>query len=140
MCECVFSCFSCVWLFVTLWTVARQASLFVGFSRQEYWSGLPCPPPGALPNPGTEPSSLRSPALAGGFFTTRATWEAHKSREGCPKKLDIQVLPPAHPLGLIHPKLCYPCAGNQLGSEPGMFDGGPADPEPPHNLQSLLVT
>ena len=47
-------------LFVTPWTAARQAPLSLGFSRQEYWSGLPCPPPGDLPNPGIEP---RSPAL-----------------------------------------------------------------------------
>ena len=46
------------------------------FSRQEYWSGLPCPPPGDLPDPGIEPWSLASPALAGGFFTPSATWEA----------------------------------------------------------------
>ena len=46
------------------------------FSRQEYWSGLPCPPPGNLPNPGIKPTSLMSPALASGFFTTSATWEA----------------------------------------------------------------
>ena len=59
------------------WTVARQAPLFMGFSRQEYWSRLPCPPPGHLPDPGIEPTSLMSPALAGGFFTTSATWEAH---------------------------------------------------------------
>ena len=51
----------------TSWTVARQAPPSVGFSSQEPWSGLPCPPPGDLPNPGTEP---RSPALAGKFFTT----------------------------------------------------------------------
>ena len=55
--------------FLSLRTVARQASLFMGVSRQEYWSGLPCPPPGELPNPGVEPESLTS-ALAGGFFTT----------------------------------------------------------------------
>ena len=48
----------------------------MGFSRQEYWTGLPCPPPGDLPNPETEPVSLMSPALVGGFFTTSATWEA----------------------------------------------------------------
>ena len=47
-----------------------------GFSRQEYWSGLPCLPPGDLPNPGVKPASLLSPALAGRFFTTSATWEA----------------------------------------------------------------
>ena len=48
----------------------------MGFSRQEYWSGLPCPPPGALPDPGIELASLMSPALAGAFFTTSATWKA----------------------------------------------------------------
>ena len=51
-------------------------SLSMGFSRQEYWSGLPCPPPGDLPDPGIEPKSLRSPALAGKLFATSATWEA----------------------------------------------------------------
>ena len=57
------------------WTVAHQAPLSMGFSRQEYWSELPLAPPGDLPNPGMEPTSLLSPALAGGFFTTSATWE-----------------------------------------------------------------
>ena len=59
-CACVLSHFSHVRLFATLWTVAHQASLSMGFSRQEYWSGLPCPPLGDLPNPGIEP---RSPTL-----------------------------------------------------------------------------
>ena len=49
----------------------------MGFSGKEYWSGLPCPPPRDLPDPGIEPVSLMSPALAGGFFVTNATWEAH---------------------------------------------------------------
>ena len=62
-------------LFATPWTAACQAPLSVGFSRQKYWNGLPCPPPGNLPNPG-ELSSLKSPALASGFFTIGATWEA----------------------------------------------------------------
>ena len=70
------SCFSHVRLFVTLWTVARQAPLSMGFSRQEYWSGLPCPRPGDLPDPGTESTSLMSPTLAGGFFITSSTWRA----------------------------------------------------------------
>ena len=52
----------------TPWTAARQAPLSMEFSRQEYWSGLPCPPPEDLPDPGIEPESLLSPALAGGFF------------------------------------------------------------------------
>ena len=58
-----------------LWTVACQALLLVGFSRQEYWSGLPCPPPEDLPDPGFEPKSLTSPVSAGRFFTTSASWE-----------------------------------------------------------------
>ena len=52
------------------WTVAHQAPLSIGFFRQEYWSGLPFPSPGDLPDPGIKPVSLMSPALAGGFFTT----------------------------------------------------------------------
>ena len=72
------SSFSRVQLFVTTRTVAHQASLSLGFSRQEYWSGLPCPPAEDLPDPGIEPAFLKSPALAGRFFfflTTSATWE-----------------------------------------------------------------
>ena len=60
-------------LFATLQTVARQAPLSMGFSRQEYWSGLPCPPSGDLPHTGIKPTSLASLALAGGFFPTGAT-------------------------------------------------------------------
>ena len=56
-------------------TVAHQASLSMEFSRQDYWSALPCPPLGDLPDPEIEHTSLTSPALAGGFFTTGATWE-----------------------------------------------------------------
>ena len=61
--------------YVTPWTVACQAPLFMGFSKQEYWNGLLCPPPGDLPNPGMEPVSHMSLALAGRFFITNATWE-----------------------------------------------------------------
>ena len=75
---CVLSGFSHVQLFATLLTIPCQAPLSMGFSRQEYWSGLPCPPPGDLPHPGTEPNALMSPALAGGFFFITSTrWEAH---------------------------------------------------------------
>ena len=62
--------------FVTLWTIAHQVPLSTGFSCQENWSGLPCLPPGDLPNPGGEPTSPTSPALAGAFFPTSATREA----------------------------------------------------------------
>ena len=70
---CVLSRFSRIQLFATLWTVTHQAPLSMGF----YWSGLPCPPPGDLPDPGIKPTFLMSPSiLAGWFFTTSATWEA----------------------------------------------------------------
>ena len=78
-CTCVPRCFSHVRFFATSWTVAHQAPLSMGFSRQENWSGLPCPPPGDLPDPGIELMSL-FPALAGGFFTTSITWEASDDR------------------------------------------------------------
>ena len=61
---------------MTPWTVAHQVPLSMGFSRQKYWSGFPFPSPGDLPNPGTKPRSLTSPALAGGFFMTSATWKS----------------------------------------------------------------
>ena len=76
--------FSHVQLFVTLWIASHQAALSTGFSRQEYWNGLSCPPPGDLPDPGIEPASFAYPVLAGGFFTTGATWEA------C-VKIDVQT-------------------------------------------------
>ena len=73
--ECLLSRFSHVWLFATLWTVACQAPLSMGFSRQ-YWSGLPRPPPGDFHNPSIKLAPLTPPALTGGFFTTSSTWEA----------------------------------------------------------------
>ena len=75
VCVCVCACtrvlssFSHVLLFATLWTINYQDPLSKGFFRQEYWSGLPCPPPGDFFNPGIEFASLTSPALVGGFFT-----------------------------------------------------------------------
>ena len=68
--------FGRVRLFATPWPVDLQAPLFMGFSSEEYWSGLPFPSLGDLPDPGIKPMSLMSPALGGGFFTTSATWEA----------------------------------------------------------------
>ena len=82
VCVCVRAC-ACVLsvshgqLFATLWTVACVAPLSKGFSRQEYWNGLPCPLPGHLPDPGIERTSLKSSTLAGGFFTTEPLVEPH---------------------------------------------------------------
>ena len=70
---------------MTLWTVARQTPLCMGFSRQEYWRGLPGPSPGHLPEPGIEPRPLVFPALAGRFFTT-----------GSPGKSNVKVLGDAY--------------------------------------------
>ena len=63
---CMLSCFRCVWLFVTLWTVACRAPMSMRCRREEYWSGLPCPPPGDLPVPGIKPGSpaLQAASLA----------------------------------------------------------------------------
>ena len=78
LCCAVLSHFSHVQLFATLWTVASQAPQSMGFSREESWSELPCPPPGDLPNSGIEPESLTSIYTSSGFFTTSATWEVPK--------------------------------------------------------------
>ena len=69
-------------LCVTLRTVACQAPLSTGFSRQEYWSGLPCPPPGDLPNPGIKPTSFTSPALAGEYLTFSVICESQIMETG----------------------------------------------------------
>ena len=79
VCRCVLSSFSRVRCFTTPWTVAHQALLSMGLSRQEYWSGQPFLPPEDLPDQGIEPASLMPPALAGRFFTTSATWEAQRA-------------------------------------------------------------
>ena len=76
-------------LFATLWNAAHQAPLSMGFSRQEQWSGLLCPPLGDLSNPGIKLKSLLSPALVGRFFTTSTTWEAWSMWE---KNLKKQVV------------------------------------------------
>ena len=93
----VLSCFSCVQACATLWTAGHQAPVSMGFSRQEHWSGLPCPPPEDLPDPGTEPTSLTSPVLAGRFFTTAAA--AAKSLQSCPTLCDPRGgSPPGSPV------------------------------------------
>ena len=79
------SCFSHICFYATLpHELSSQAPLSMGFSRQEYWSGL-CPPPGDLLYLGIRPASLTSPALVGGFFTTSTTWEALLGARPCTK-------------------------------------------------------
>ena len=75
-CASVLSCFSHVWLFATLWTVAHQASFSMGFSRQEYWNGLPCPPPGGSSQPR---DWIPVSCIAGGFFTAKPVGKFQKS-------------------------------------------------------------
>ena len=80
-------------LFATPWTIAHQVPLSMEFSRHEYWSGLPFPPPGDLPEPGTEPVSLKSPALASGLFTTETPGKpnlANKKKDDNNKNLNIE--------------------------------------------------
>ena len=71
----------------TPWTIAHQAPLSMGFSRQEYCSELPCPPPGDLPNPGIGPVFPESPALAGGFFTIKPPWKLQENATAAAKLL-----------------------------------------------------
>ena len=113
LCVCVCAkSFQLFQLLAILWTVAHQVPLSMGFSRQEYWSGWSCSPPGDLPDPRIEPTSLRSPALAGGFFTTSTTWEAlppsyllpiwiFHPQDPCRTKLSqLRTVGPSHSLGL----------------------------------------
>ena len=94
---------SSVQLFVNLWTIAHQALLSMEFSRQEYQSGMPFPPPGDVPDPRTEHMSLMCPALRGRFFTTKVTWEAKV------KELVTQLLSDSlQPHGLQRTRLLCP--------------------------------
>ena len=74
---------SCAQLFATPWTIAYQASLSMGFSKQEHWSGTPFPPPGDLPDPGIQPLSPESPALASRFFTSKLPGKPRTSSNSC---------------------------------------------------------
>ena len=87
-----------------------------GFSKQEYWSGLPCPPPGDLPNPGMEPMFLISSALAGGFFTTSTNWEALLARWVCAESLQSC-------LALCTPTDCTPPGSSGSGIFLGKVSG-----------------
>ena len=115
----------CIWLFATLWIVAHQAPLSMRFSRQEFQSGLPFPPPGDLPDPVIERESIVSPALAGGFFVVvqllSHVWlfvtpwtAAHQASlslsisQSLPKFMYIELVMPSNHLILCHPLLPLP--------------------------------
>ena len=100
--------FSRVWLFATPGTIAHQAPLSMGFSRQEYWSGLPFPTPGDFPDPGIKPKSPVSPALAGRFFTTAPPAMSPKSPAYNIK--DLMIVHIVHRLasGFVHFKPVSP--------------------------------
>ena len=128
--ECVLSCFSHVWLFAMLWTLAHQAPLSMGFSRQEYWNGLPCPLPGDLPDPGIQSTSLTSSTLIGRFFITSANWDFPGGASG--KNLPASA-------GDIRAAGLIP----ELGKSPGGGHGNPFQYsclENPHGERSLAGT
>ena len=105
-----------------------NTSLSMGFCRQEYRSGLPCPPPGDLPNPGIKPASLMSPVLAGGCFTANATWEGQiHSMSPANHSKSCLSSPPPDPPPLIPSPSCSSClfAPAQLrkGLHPAEFKG-----------------
>ena len=136
---CMLSPFSRAQLFVTLGTIARQAPLSMGFSRQEYWSELPLPSPGDLPNSGMEAISLMSLALAGRFFSTSATWEAHIG-----PKSQLKLSPTPDWLSWVR---CPPCSISSGQGSCGLWVGPIhweelwiPQPSPPRNSSSTVRT
>ena len=108
---CVLSCFSHVQIFVTPWAVVCQAPLSMGFSRQEYWSGLPCPPPGDLPDPGINPHLLHCRQILYQWATREALlWHRYYSNPYCKKEALASD-------GLVVRICCSHHCG--LGSSPG---------------------
>ena len=104
---CMLGRFGHVRLLVTLWSVACQAPPSFRFSRQEYWSGLPCPPPGDLPDPGIEPASLRSPAL-GADSLPLASLGKFTISQSLLKLMSIESMMPSNHLILCRPLLLLP--------------------------------
>ena len=98
--------FSHVWLFVALWTIVHQAPLSMAFSREEYWSGMPCPQPGDLLDQGIEPMYLMSPELADKFFSTSSSWEALQIEQWY-LKCSLRTL--ASPENLLQMQIMRPC-------------------------------
>ena len=110
---CVLNCCSRVQLFGSLWAVACQAPLSMGFSRQEYWSGLSRPPPEDLPNPGIKLMCLKVPAFAGVFFTTSTTW-VNKKKEDRLANYDLLAVSQMKSLLTKSPQARMPLWGMQI--------------------------
>ena len=131
---CVRSHFSQVW----------QAPLSMGFSRQEYWSGLPFPPPGDLPDPGIKPRSLMTPAVAGGFFSTSGTWGAPRKTARWVQKLSTYSCPPKFPWSVAgrekkeNPKTYLISRSRKWQPTPVSLPENPMDQEP-GGVQSISV-
>ena len=109
-------------LFVTPWTVVCQAPSSMGFPRQEYWSRLPFSPPGDLPDPGIEPTSLPSPVSSDGFFTTSATWEPKSWHVGSSPSLSWSEVAQSCPT-LCDPMGCSLPGSSVHGISPGKNTG-----------------
>ena len=116
------------WLFVTPWTIARQAPLSTGFSSQEHWSGLPFPPPGDLPDTGIKPASFMPPVLAGRLFTTSATWEALWHHRAIYKSRLLLWTLLATETHTQAGQLCTQCQGHTCVGMQSLLCGGPAWP------------
>ena len=133
---CLLSRFNRVQLFATLWTVAL---LSMGFSRQEYWSGSPCPPPGDLPDPGIELTFLKSLELAGRFFTTSTTWEAHHTVYYLPSWVWPWLKTRfSHLQALLEPELTLLTHTNQVYKRP-WFQWPHRDTHPPSQTHTHQV-
>ena len=130
-----------VWYsFMTPWTVASQASLSMGFPRQEYWSGLPSPSPRDLANPGIEPVSPESPVLADGFFTSRATTEAKDLSACYACILSCSVVSNSlRPFGLQPTRLLCPWVSFRQEYLSGLPFPSPGDFPDPNIKPSLLL-
>ena len=109
MTVCMPNHFSCIQLFATPCSITHQAPVSMGFSRQEFWSGLPCSPLGDLSDPGIKPASLTS-ALASGFFTTSATWKIPYINA------TLSVCPTLSFPNCVHKSVLYICISIQFSS------------------------
>ena len=116
------------------WSITHQVPLSMGFSRQQYWSGLPCPPPEDLPDPGIKPTSLMSPALVGELVTPRATREVHFIL--CGNSICYTIIYSLHP---IHVPSYSPKINTHVDSSPTSKKKGLWTSSPVKNKSLILA-